>query len=76
MFEFEHHIVQQLLEGNQDFKRLYEKHTELNSRVDQANAGILHMDDRELEIIKKEKLYLRDQMARMIQGQKPSTASA
>ncbi len=75
MFEFDHSVVQRLLDSNDDFRRLYEKHSELNSRVDQANAGVLVMDDMELENIKKQRLHLRDQMARIIHSQKSAATS-
>lgn len=75
MFEFDHSLVQRLLDSNDDFRRLYEKHSELNSRVDQANAGVLVMDDMELENIKKQRLHLRDQMARIIHSQKSAATS-
>ncbi|RME33153.1 MAG: DUF465 domain-containing protein [Gammaproteobacteria bacterium] len=75
MFESDHSVVQRLLDSNDEFRRLYEKHSELNSRVDQANAGLLVMDDTELENIKKQKLHLRDQMYRIIHSQRSVATS-
>ena len=66
MFEHEKIIVDTLLTENNDFKQLYSKHHELNSKVDDANHGDLSLDDYSLENLKKEKLLLRDQLAGMI----------
>jgi len=77
MFEFEKEIVDSLLNENQDFKRLYEKHSQLKRRVDNVHEGAEVMDDLSLETLKKEKLYLKDKMAALIEdyrqthGQRP-----
>jgi uncharacterized protein YdcH (DUF465 family) len=66
MFEFDQDIVDKLIERNERFARLHTKHRELNSQVDEANAGINPENDLSLERKKKERLFLRDQMAQMI----------
>jgi len=68
MFEHEQQIVNSLLQENDDFKRLYSKHVELKQRVNDVNSGVVPMDDFSLEKIKKEKLLLKDRMARMIES--------
>ena len=67
MFEFEQDIVDTLLTQSPDFKRLYEKHSELKQKVRDANLGADPIDDFALENMKKEKLLLKDRMAAMIQ---------
>ena len=67
MFEYDEEIVQSLLSGNSDFRRLYEKHGELKERVREAHIGTSPLDDVTLENMKKEKLRLKDQMAAMIE---------
>ena len=67
MFEHDQGIVDSLLAENNDFKRLYDKHDELNQRVDEANHGAAAIDDITLENMKKEKLLLKDRMAMMIE---------
>jgi len=67
MFEHDQQIVTSLLQENDDFKRLYSKHVELKQRVTDVNTGVVPMDDFSLEKIKKEKLLLKDRMARMIE---------
>ena len=67
MFEFDHDIVENLLVENNNFKRLYDKHTRLKQRVSDAHEGTAGIDDFALENMKKEKLMLKDQMAAMIE---------
>lgn len=68
MFEHDQQIVTSLLQEDDDFKRLYSKHVELKQRVNEVNSGVVPMDDMTLEKIKKEKLLLKDRMARMIES--------
>ncbi|MGE0861205.1 MAG: YdcH family protein [Gammaproteobacteria bacterium] len=66
MFEHDQATVARLLDADDGFRRLYNKHSLLNAKVDQVNAGKAAMDDFELETLKKEKLLLRDQLQAMI----------
>ncbi len=66
MFEFEQATVEALLDNDDQFRRLYDKHRDLNTRVDAVNAGNARMEHFELETLKKEKLMLRDRMQAMI----------
>lgn len=74
MFEFEEKIVETLLRENTGFKRLYDKHSDLKVDIDKANAGKSGIEDLELEKMKKEKLLLKDQMARIIADYKKEHA--
>lgn len=76
MFEFEQDIVEALLAQSPDFKRLYQKHSELKQKVREANLGTEPVDDMELENMKKEKLLLKDRMAAMIQEYRRAHAHA
>ncbi len=67
MFEHDQGIVQQLLADNTDFKTLFDKHQELDEKVDKAGNGVLPLDDMTLEKMKKEKLLVKDKMALMIE---------
>lgn len=67
MFEYDQKIVDALLSEDISFKRLYEKHSDLKRKVHEANMGALAMDDFSLENMKKEKLFLKDQMAEIIE---------
>ena len=66
MFEYDQDIVEYLLNEDDDFKRLYEKHSELKQKVQEANLGTRPMDDFTLEDLKKQKLLLKDRMAAKI----------
>ena len=66
MFEYDQDIVECLLNEDEDFKRLYEKHSELKQKVKEANLGTHPLDDFSLEDLKKQKLMLKDRMAAKI----------
>lgn len=68
MFEYDRATIDTLLNADDGFRRLYNKHSVLNAKVDQAQAGKASMDDSQLELLKKEKLLLRDRMQAMIQA--------
>ena len=68
MFEYEEATVEALLTHDDRFRRLYDKHRDLNSQVDDVNAGNSTMEHFDLEILKKEKLMVRDRMQAMIQA--------
>ncbi|MCB1747674.1 MAG: YdcH family protein [Gammaproteobacteria bacterium] len=66
MFEADNATVEALLQQDDAFRRLYEKHASLNARVDHVTAGDEPMEDLQLENLKKEKLLLADRMQDMI----------
>jgi hypothetical protein len=66
MFEHDQEIVNSLLNEDDNFKRLFEKHSQLKQRVREANLGMQPMDDFTLEKLKKEKLLIKDRMASII----------
>ena len=67
MFEQDQEIVQSLIDKNKNFRRLYNKHCQLKSKVKEANQGYLGIDDFDLEILKKEKLLIKDRLAIIIE---------
>lgn len=70
MFEYDQEIVNSLLNKNNDFRRLYDKHNLLKNTVRKANEGNVSMDQLSLEELKKEKLDLKDRMSLMIENHK------
>ena len=74
MFEHDQEIVNSLLNENNDFKRLYEKHNILKSTVREANEGNISIDHFSLEGLKKEKLNLKDRMSAMIENRRHNNA--
>ena len=55
-----------LKQSNAHFAKIFEKHNELDQQATDADEGRLHLSDMELEIIKKEKLLLKDEALKMI----------
>ena len=74
MFEQDQEIVNSLLNENNNFKRLYEKHSVLKNTVREANEGNINYDQLSLEGLKKEKLILKDRMFAMIENYRHSHA--
>ena len=72
MFEFEKKIVDNLLKENDDFRRMYNKHDQLNRKVDNANHRAVSLDEFSLETLKKKKLLLKDRMAALIDSHRHS----
>jgi uncharacterized protein YdcH (DUF465 family) len=60
--------------SNAHFAKIFEKHNELDKQVEDAEAGRTHITDMELEVLKKEKLLLKDEAYQMILDYKKSKA--
>ena len=65
---FEHHqdLLQELISKNEDFRRNYNRHQELDKRVTAAELGTAPMGDLALIKLKKEKLWLKDKLAMLM----------
>ncbi len=59
-------IISKLKVENPHFAKIFEKHNELDKIVTDVEEGREHMDDLELEKLKKEKLKLKDEAYAMI----------
>lgn len=66
MFESDQAVIATLLEDDAEFRHLYGKHQKLKARVDECKGRVSELDDAALETLKKEKLWLKDQMANKI----------
>ena len=66
MFSKDQEIVKRLLEENEVFKDMYQRHRELNKKVDKVGTGDLPLTDDAAHDLKKEKLLLKDEMAEII----------
>ena len=62
---FEHHqdLLEEMIRDNEDFRRNYNRHQELDKRVTAAELGTAPMEDLALNRLKKEKLWLKDKLA-------------
>ena len=63
MFEHRQDKMESLIKDNEDFRRIYDRHQELDKRVTAAELGTAPMDDLALNQLKKEKLWAKDKLA-------------
>jgi uncharacterized protein YdcH (DUF465 family) len=63
MFEHQQNKMDELIKGNEDFRRNYNRHQELDKRVTAAELGTAPMEDLALNQLKKEKLWIKDKLA-------------
>jgi len=63
MFEHRQNLMDELMKGNEDFRRIYNRHQALDKRVTEAETGTAPMEDLALNKLKKEKLWAKDQLA-------------
>jgi len=62
---FEHHqdLLAEMIKKDEDFRRNYNRHQEIDKRVTAAELGTAPMEDLALNQLKKEKLWLKDKLA-------------
>ncbi|HET6905805.1 MAG TPA: YdcH family protein [Rhodanobacteraceae bacterium] len=65
MFESQREDVEALMKADPEFRRLFLHHQELDSKVRDAELGVLPVDDTTLNGMKREKLYAKDRLTRM-----------
>jgi uncharacterized protein YdcH (DUF465 family) len=70
MFEYDRDVMATLLQQNREFKNLYDKHEQLDQDVHEAEIGTRPVDHLELHKWKKEKLFVKDRMAMIIEAYK------
>jgi hypothetical protein len=66
MFEHRQEKMEKMKQENEDFLRVFNRHQELDKRVTAAEIGTAPMEDLALNQLKKEKLWAKDQLARMM----------
>ena len=66
--------IHELKMNNAHFAKVFEKHNEIDKKVEDAEADRVILTDVELEILKKEKLLLKDEAYKMILDYKKSQA--
>ena len=64
--------IHELKQQNAHFAKIFEKHNELDQKIEDAETGRIPMTDLELETLKKEKLLLKDEAYKMILDYKKS----
>ena len=73
MFENQQKEVEVLIKSDSEFRSLYQRHKELDSKVRDAELGVLPLDDTTLHNMKKEKLRAKDILTSMWEHSRPST---
>ena len=66
--------IRELKMNNAHFARIFEKHNDLDQKIEDAEADRVILTDVELEILKKEKLLLKDEAYKMILDYKKAQA--
>jgi len=66
--------ISKLKQENAHFAKIFEKHNELDQKARDADEGRLHLTDAEIDMIKKEKLLLKDEALQMILEHRESDA--
>jgi len=55
-------VMEKAIAENPHIDKLVQRHNELNKLIDDAEAGREHIEELELEKLKKEKLHLKDEV--------------
>ena len=58
--------ISELKENNAHFSRIFNDHSDLDKKIKNAINGKIPMSNIEIEVMKKKKLLLKDEMLRMI----------
>lgn len=69
MFEEHQDTMNRMIKENEEFRRLYNQHQQLEKRVIAAENGTAPMEDLALNQLKKEKLHFKDQLSRIMDQQ-------
>ncbi|MDX1808878.1 MAG: DUF465 domain-containing protein [Sulfurospirillaceae bacterium] len=59
-------IISNIKVQNAHFAKIFERHNELDKKINDAEGGREHIEASELDILKKEKLKLKDEAYAMI----------
>ena len=62
MFPEYRDLISQLKTTDHHFSRLFEKHNALDQKIKNLESGIEKATDLEIEVLKKEKLQLKDEL--------------
>jgi uncharacterized protein len=73
MFENQQKEVEVLIKSDSEFRSLYQRHQELDTKVRDAELGVLPIDDTTLHNLKKEKLWAKDKLTHLWERYRTST---
>ena len=57
--------IEALMKSNTEFRSLFQRHQELDSKLRDADLGVQPMDDTTVHALKKEKLRAKDRLVHM-----------
>ncbi len=72
MFEENKSEVEEWMQNDAYFRSLYHRHRELDSKVRDAERGILPIDEKTLRTMKIEKLQTKDKLTHMWESAHPA----
>ncbi len=64
------HVITSMKAENAHFAKMFERHNELDQKIDDAESGKEYVEPLELDTLKKEKLKLKDDAYAMIMDYK------
>lgn len=67
MFPEYQHLITELQSSNPHFDKMLEKHAELDQKINNIFEGKEHESKTSIEVLKKEKLRLKDEIYEMLQ---------
>lgn len=68
MFPEYRDLISQLKTTDHHFSRLFDKHNALDQKIKNLESGIEKATDLEIEILKKEKLQLKDELFNILRN--------
>ncbi|ENO87995.1 YdcH family protein [Thauera linaloolentis] len=73
MFPEYRDLITQLKTSDRHFLNLFDKHNTLDQQIKNIESHIEHATHEEVEVLKKQKLLLKDQMYAILQKVDPAT---
>jgi len=68
MFPEYRNLISQLKTTDHHFTRLFDKHNTLDQKIKNLETGIEKATDIEIEVLKKEKLHLKDEIFNLLKS--------
>lgn len=74
MFHEYREEISKLKTQNSHFEKIFNEHNDLDQKIANAENGITPMNNMEIEVLKKQKLRLKDEVYAMLMEYKKSNA--
>lgn len=66
MFHEYREEITHLKQSNAHFEKIFNEHNELDQKIKNAEDGVTPLSNQEIDVLKKQKLFLKDQVYAMI----------